>query len=189
MQPPLPTADEILDAAAQLEALKQAMRLRSASGKPAQGRYKKVDTARLSYINTVAFPNLRLGKMVPPDDWAMLFGPKDDDLTGAAKAAAHRWAALHHKDPRAAEQLPELDNERQLTLLEWIVRNPTVLHRPARAPRGAPLAYRVDMGIFKGKNCTVLDLVRDGREGQLFAGQSIPGGVYLHWRRRLLLFL
>ena len=96
----LPTSEQLHVQLARLEGLKQTMSARSSGGAQRQGRYMKVDTARLSYINSVAIPGLRLGKLVPEDDWAMLFGPQDSDLHGPAKVAAYKWAEDHHRDQR-----------------------------------------------------------------------------------------
>ena len=74
-QPRLASAEQILDVKVQLDHLLLDMKARSANGKEASGRYKKHDTARLSYINTVALPGLRWGKLPPLQDMKMLFLP------------------------------------------------------------------------------------------------------------------
>ena len=144
----LPTAEQLHEQLARLEGLKQTMSTRSAGGANRQGRYMKVDTARFSYTNSVAIPGLRLGKLVPEDDWAMLFGPHDSDLHGPAKKAAHKWAEDHHRDPRCHKQPSVVDATRQRTLLEWAERNPAAFHKPMNAPRGAPHVYRFTFGAF-----------------------------------------
>ena len=151
----LPTADELHDALAQLEGLKQTMAERQASGKSTSGRYKKVDTARKSYINTVAIPSLRVGKLVPDADWEMLLGPADDDLHGLAQKQAHKWADEHYRRPGSVRQLTALERTRQTTLLEWAERNPSSFTRPAFAPKGSPKVYRIDFGEFKGHTVMV----------------------------------
>ena len=115
----LPTADQLHDALARLEGLKQTMRARQAGGKDKrQGRYKKVDMARLHYIsNACVIPGLRLGKLVPQPDWEQLFGLADDDFSGPAKQEAIKWADSVYKDPRAGSQLPEMDALRDLVVL------------------------------------------------------------------------
>jgi len=177
----LPTAEELLDRLAHLEGLKQEMRRRSAGGADRSGRYRKVDTARLSFINTVAIPDLALGKVPSRADWDMLFGPHDDDLSGPAKRDAYAWADAHYRDVRSQAQLPELSSARQRTLLEWVERHPASFSKPVDAPRGAPAVYRFDFGVFRDKGLTVADLARDGTARGLFSGQSVGGGPYLHW--------
>ena len=86
-EPRVASADQILDAKAQLDGLLLEMRARSAGGKAASGRYKRHDTTRLSYVNSVALPGLRWGKLPPEADWRMLFLPGDDDIKGADKAS------------------------------------------------------------------------------------------------------
>ena len=177
----LPTAEELLDRLAHLEGLKQEMRRRSAGGADRSGRYRKVDTARLSFINTVAIPDLALGKVPSRADWDMLFGPHDDDLSGPAKRDAYAWADAHYRDVRSQAQLPELSSARQRTLLEWVEKHPAAFSKPVDAPRGAPAVYRFDFGVFRDKGLTVADLARDGTARGLFSGQSVGGGPYLHW--------
>ena len=99
-EPHVASAQEILDAKARLDGLLLEMSARSANGKAASGRYKKHDTARLSYINTVALPGLRWGKLPPEADWRMLFLPGDIDITGPDKVAMDKWTDEHHRDPR-----------------------------------------------------------------------------------------
>ena len=187
----LPTAVELLEVHAHLEGLLQAMRARASKNNAAsdpsdaeaaprgrQGRYKKVDTARKSFIQGVALPGLKLGKLPSEADWNMLFGPHDDDLEGAARTAAYKWASLHHRDPRSTAPLPEADSERQKTLLEWVERNPDAFMKPSQAPVGAPLEARLDFGKFMGR--TVFDLIRDGTTGRLVPGAG-SGALYLRW--------
>jgi hypothetical protein len=58
------------------------MSARQAGGQAKQGRWKKEDTARKHFINTVAFPNLRAGVLPTPHDVKMLFlGPLDSKDT------------------------------------------------------------------------------------------------------------
>ena len=59
--PPMLSKDELVEAHAKLEQLRVDMATRSAGGREASGRYKKHDTARKVYIDTVAMPSLRLG--------------------------------------------------------------------------------------------------------------------------------
>ena len=151
----LPTAEQLYEQLARLEGLKQTMRARSAGGAERQGRYKKVDTARLAYINSVAIPGLKLGKLVPENDWKMLFGPHDDQMHGPELRAAYQWADAHKPDPRRSE-LSTVDAARQRTLLEWAERNPAAFHKPMNAPRGAPHAYRFTFGSYAKYTVQVL---------------------------------
>ena len=193
--PPLPTGiaspEELLEVHAQLEGLLQLMRARAAkstappgpSGAASQaqgrqGRYKKVDTARKSFILTAALPSLRIGKLPSQADWEMLFGPHDDDLNGAARTAAHAWAERHHRDPRSTASLPEAESGRQRSLLEWVERNPEAFMKPVQAPAGAPPEARINFGCYSKH--TVMDLIRDGTKGQLVPG-AVPGAMYLRW--------
>ena len=49
---------------------------RSAGGRDAPGRYKRHDTARKVFIDTVAMPGLRLGKRVDPDETVPRLPPR-----------------------------------------------------------------------------------------------------------------
>ena len=144
----LPTSEQLYEQLARLEGLKQTMRARSVGGAERQGRYKKVDTARLSYVNSVAIPGLKLGKLVPESDWAMLFRPHDDQMHGPQLRAAYKWADDHHRDPRSRADMSRIDSSRQRTLLEWAEQNPAAFYKPACAPRGAPHVYRFTFGSY-----------------------------------------
>ena len=54
------------------------MAQRSAGGRAASGRYKKHDTARKIFIETVGMPSLRMGKRIAAADWRRLFLPRVD---------------------------------------------------------------------------------------------------------------
>ena len=83
----LPTSTEIVNTLAKIEALKATMAERSAGGKEASGRYKRHDTARKVYIDVVALPALRYGKLPPANDARLLFDlPGDDEIRGSEKA-------------------------------------------------------------------------------------------------------
>ena len=77
---------DIIRAHAELEQLQLDMARRSAGGKQASGRYKKHDSARKVFIQTVAMPSLRMGKRIDADDWRRLFLPGDDEIAGADKS-------------------------------------------------------------------------------------------------------
>ena len=55
---------DIIRAHAELEQLQLDMARRSAGGKQTSGRYKKHDSARNVFIQTVAMPSLRMGKRI-----------------------------------------------------------------------------------------------------------------------------
>jgi len=117
---------------------------RSAGGKQAQGRYKRHDTARKIYINTVAMPALRMGKRIPPEDWRRLFLPGENEISGPDKVDMDKWYHIHKQDPRSTASASfQLDEGKQLTLLQWVSQNPTSYFRPQPAPSGAPLSYRL----------------------------------------------
>ena len=100
-EPQVASADQILDAKAQLDGLLLEMKSRSAGGKAASGRYKKHDTARLSYINCVALPGLRWGKIPPAADWKMLFMPGDDHISGADRVNSSHDSNDSRRLPRS----------------------------------------------------------------------------------------
>ena len=142
--PPMMSKDDIICAHAKLEQLRVDMAKRSAGGREASGRYKKHDTARKVYIETVAMPSLRLGKRCREDDWRRLFLPGDDEIAGADKADMDRWYKKHKHDPRSTSaESYQLDEGKQITLLSWVQRNPSAYVRPQSAPSGAPRAYRL----------------------------------------------
>ena len=143
-----PTKDEIIDMHARLEGLRLTMAERSAGGKSSSGRYKKHDTARKVYLDTVGIPGLRLGKLPPADDVRRLFLPGDDEITGPAKVEMDEFYKKYKKDPRSTStESYGLDHAKQLTLLEWVSRNPGSFVRPSAAPRGAPPSYRLVLRV------------------------------------------
>ena len=66
---------EIIEHHAEFQQLLLDMAKRSAGGKPTSGRYKKYDSTRLLFLNTIAFPSLRLGKRIDEKDRCLLFLP------------------------------------------------------------------------------------------------------------------
>ena len=138
------TKAEIIDIHAKLEELRLVMASRSAGGREASGRYKRHDTARKVFIDTVAMPGLRLGKRIPAADWRRLFLPGDDEISGPDKADMDAWYKLHKKDPRSTSTASyQLDEGKQLTLMQWVASNSAAYARPQPAPSGAPPAYRL----------------------------------------------
>ena len=162
--PPMLSKDELVEAHAKVEQLRSDMATRSAGGREASGRYKKHDTARKVYIDTVAMPSLRLGKRIDDDDWRRLFLPGDDEIAGADKADMDRWYKKHKHDPRSTLAASyQLDESKQITLLSWVQRNPSAYVRPESAPSGTPMSYRLtqrDVKAYAG--FTLCQLAHDG---------------------------
>ena len=75
---------EIIEHHAEFQQLLLDMAKRSAGGKPTSGRYKKYDSTRLLFLNTIAFPSLRLGKRIDPKGRNNL--PKTYSSTPSAKS-------------------------------------------------------------------------------------------------------
>ena len=106
---------DIITAHAKLEQLRIDMVKRSAGGKDASGRYKKHDTARKGFIDTVALPSLRFGKRVADDDWRRLFLPGDDEIASERKSPTcsgkrHRNDETSPTPARPASRQPECDS-------------------------------------------------------------------------------
>lgn len=95
------TKSEIVEAHTKLEQLRLDMAARSAGGKETSGQYKKHDTARKVFIETVALPSLRMGKRIDAADWRRLFLPGDDEISGPDKADMDAWYKVHKHDPRS----------------------------------------------------------------------------------------
>ena len=159
--------DEIIQHHAELQRLLADMAARSAGGKSASGRYKKYDTARLKYINTVALPSLRLGKRIDAEDWRLLFLPitcPEDRGSTSDKAKLDRWCKMHKQDPRSKSSVSYgLDERRQRTLLEWVGNNTEGYVPPPPAPVGKPPEYRLEERVSKDyAGCTLSELARAG---------------------------
>ena len=105
---PLLEKHEMIEMHAQLEKLRLDMAARQAKGRATSGRYKKHDTARKNFIETVALPALRLGKRIDAADWRRLFLPGDDEIHGPDKADMDAWYKLHKQDPRASSYYDDL---------------------------------------------------------------------------------
>mmetsp|Transcript_11723 Transcript_11723/g.37432 ORF Transcript_11723/g.37432 Transcript_11723/m.37432 type:complete len:243 (-) Transcript_11723:36-764(-) len=181
--PPMLSKDELVEAHAKVEQLRVDMATRSAGGREASGRYKKHDTARKVYIDTVAMPSLRLGKRIDDDDWRRLFLPGDDEIAGADKADMDRWYKKHKHDPRSTLAASyQLDESKQITLLSWVQRNPSAYVRPESAPSGTPMSYRLtqrDVKAYAG--FTLCQLAHDGNRRKLVPTARVPAGATLVW--------
>ena len=97
--------DEIITMHAKIEELRVAMAARAHGGASVQGRWKQHDTARKVFIETVALPALRWGKLPPAADVKMLFLPSDDDIAGADKVDMDAWYNKHKKDTRSTSSV------------------------------------------------------------------------------------
>jgi hypothetical protein len=174
---------EIIEHHAEFQQLLLDMAKRSAGGKPTSGRYKKYDSTRLLFLNTIAFPSLRLGKRIDPKDWRLLFLPitsRDDPGTCADKDELDRWCALHKKDPRSkSSQSYGLDTAKQTSILSWVANNTAGYVPPAQAPVGRPHGYTLNFGAYAG--CTLSQLARDGTSRRLKPSAAVPGGPTLLW--------
>ena len=174
---------EIIEHHAEFQQLLLDMAKRSAGGKPTSGRYKKYDSTRLLFLNTIAFPSLRLGKRIDPKDWRLLFLPitsRDDPGTCADKDELDRWCALHKKDPRSkSSQSYGLDAAKQTSILTWVANNTAGYVPPAQAPVGRPHGYTLNFGAYAG--CTLSQLARDGTSRRLKPSAAVPGGPTLLW--------
>jgi hypothetical protein len=175
------TKAEIIELHAQLEQLRLDMAARSAGGKQASGRYKKHDTARKVFIETVAIPSLRLGKRVEAADWRRLFLPGDDEIGGADKLDMDRWSQLHKVDPRrASAESYQLDDAKQLTLLQWVARNADKYIPPQPAPSGTPREHRLTARENKTyAGFTLRQLAVDGKSKRLVPTARVPAGATL----------
>ena len=183
--PPLATAEQITDMHARLTELKLRIADRRHGGAGKSGRYKKHDTARVHFIDGQAMRDLSCGKLPSAANQRALFDiPGDDDVTGPQKKEMDAWYDEHYADCRSSRYASAgLSEQRQATLLAWVHANPGSAARDARAPAGAPAAYK--LGKWSGyEGYTLLDLVRDGMKKQLTWTSSrpqVPGGQYLKY--------
>ena len=98
-----------------------------AGGASKGGRYNKHDTARLRFIRDTALKGLRLGMLVPEEDFRMIRLPpmKELETHGSAvdKAAMAAWAERHgQRGGSKKSTLDALDEHEQQTLLCWVER-------------------------------------------------------------------
>ena len=170
MSPTLPSGEDLVRHQLELQLILQEVHQRYAGR---SGRYNKHDTARLRFIKDTAFPGLRFGKMVQERDMAMLRLPPMSDLAGTALTEMNEWSRRHAPDPRSANQgeVARLDEEQQSTLLRWAATQANggcVADHAAR--RGAPPAYRLHFGAYKG--LTLAKLVSASRTSKGGAGDD-----------------
>ena len=100
---------------------------RQAGGASKGGRYNKHDTARLRFIRDTALKGLRLGMLVPEEDFRMIRLPpmKELETNGSAvdKAAMAAWAERHgQRGGSKKSTLDSLNEHEQQTLLCWVER-------------------------------------------------------------------
>lgn len=102
-----------------------------------RGRYPKDDTARCTYIRSVALPNLCRGRLPSVEDWGFLFGHTLAELAeshaAGKKSADYKrldaWAGTVHQDPRSRSSRPT-----QRSILEWAVKNDAMSPITVRLP-------------------------------------------------------
>ena len=150
LSPALPSGEDLVRHQLELQQILHEVHQRYAGRR---GRYNKHDTARLRFIKDTAFPGVRFGKKVQERDMAMLRLPPTSELGGAALAEMDEWSRRHAPDPRSSNQgeVARLDEEQQSTLLRWAATQANggcVADHAAR--RGAPPAYRLHFGAYKG---------------------------------------
>jgi len=163
---------------ARLEVLLQDMSVRQAGGlQKRQGRFKKDDTARKRFINTVALPSLRAGVLPSAHDEKMLFlGPMDNKaLSAQDKTELEKWVSLVYKDSRARQPPSELDVKRQTTLLEWAKQNAQFCAVPRHSAGDGDHGYKVAFGRYK--DSLVSALVKTAQTNNGGGG----AGPYLLW--------
>ena len=163
------TKEEIITKFAAVEQLKLTMAARSAGGRSASGRYKKHDTARKVFIDTVVMPSLRLGKRIEEEDWRLWFLPGDDDIQGADKLKMDAFYLKHKTDRRRSDnESYGLDSTSQQTLMTWVSRNLSGYALPQPAPSGSPPEYRLTMRDNKSyAGCTLSELARETASNRL----------------------
>ena len=134
------TKDEIVDMHAKIKDLRIEIARRAHGGADVQGQY---DTAWKAIIETLALPDLRLGKLPTADDERVLFPPADDDVDGEKRREIDAWVDKHKRDQRSSLTASYgLDSERQQQLMQWVARTTDSYVLPAGAPAGAPRVYR-----------------------------------------------
>ena len=130
---------------------------------------------------------MRFGKLVPAADLSMIRLAPKKDLRGADLASMDAWSKKHAPDPRAPGQgaSAEMTEEQQVTLMRWAASNSDTFVAPLAARRGAPAAYTLHFGAYKG--CTLSQLVRASKFGGRASilgddGSGAPEpGDYLLW--------
>ena len=146
---------------------------RQAGGLQRQGRYKKDDTTRKLFINTVALPGLRTGVLPTISDEKMLFlGPMDNpNLKPEEREELKCWGNTVNRDPRARQRPAELDVKRQSTLLDWARQNAQFCFVPKHTEGHFESGYKVSFGRYKDRK--ISDLVT---EAQKTGGGTRAGG-------------
>ena len=158
------TPHEIIESHSRLVGLRAAI---EADYEGRQGRYNKVDTARVKFLNAVAFPYLRLGKRLDDGDWMMLFADRSKERVAKdVPRAVLQWAARNYTDPRReTKYVDRLEPGDQRTMLYWLVTTEQrIVHSHAR--NGRPAAYRLqkrDAVPAAYLDRTVAELCRMGR--------------------------
>ena len=180
----LPTADDIVRQHAELLQVVADCRARNKGGRP-----NKHDQARLRFIKDIALRGLRFGKLVPQADLNMIRLAPKEQLRANDLAVMDAWAKRHAPDPRSSNQgaSAELSEKEQTTLLRWAAAHAADFVAPMEARRGAPAAYVLHFGAYKGFRLRQLaraSLPGGGGRSKLLphASSSTPApGDYLLW--------
>ena len=174
------TKTEIVEMHSKIEELRIHMIARAHGGAAVQGRWKRHDTARKTFLETVALHALRWGKLPSEYDVRMLFLPPDDEISGADATAMDEWAEQHKKDPRSTSDYG-LSPERLKVLLAWVAKNPDKYVLPSPAPSGPPPAYKLRAadGAQEYAGFTLAQLVRDDWRRQLVPEARMPASAKL----------
>jgi hypothetical protein len=136
-----------------LDCLITDMSARQAGGAKKQGRFKKDDSARKLFINTVALPDLRAGVLPSKHDEKMLFLGPLHKLESSPAKELNRWIDGVYKDPRARQPPSMLDTKKQTTLLQWAQQHAALCTPPISVnQQECASGYLVMWGRFKGKS-------------------------------------
>ena len=114
------------------------------------GRYRKYDTARLTYVRTIALPRLMYGKLPTSEAWGFLFMHPDPDKNSAVDKALNAWAKEVHPDPRSVDTSLAA-GMRQTSLIEHAFLHANDFRSPSQGPCGRPREYRFTFLPFKDK--------------------------------------
>ena len=146
----LPTPEELISWYMATCELKLIIRERHAGGKAkTSGRYKKHDSARLHYIETVIIPDLKMGKTPNAYDAHIVYNmPGPDNVSPNDAHILDAWASAIKPDPRSKAAAPSaragMPDADQPTLLSWAHGEDEYLTSagPTPAKRGRPPSFR-----------------------------------------------
>ena len=149
----LPEVEKIVEQDAELRQILVDIARRQAGGASTGGRYNKHDTARLRFVRDKALVDVRRGKLVDASDLRMLRLPPQEELRqrgGADWHSMETWAERHGRDPRSQRKDGWLDEQQQLTLLQWARCNTAYFAQAQYARRGTPSLYKLDFDAYSG---------------------------------------